>query len=341
MNRYFFIITLAIFGLIYSNSEISAQDTRTCTPQNELTLNLYDSQLQLINVETGEVLQNLERIGTRYSLGPISPDCRYQVAFRPYVYHYIWYKTIIRDLETGEIVQQYSPDGHQLDRDGIRGPHRAWWTPDSQRIILETRNGTILWDYQNSNEVQLTNARMQFTGLDLEWDLPRQQVLILVSSTYYPTSENGVSVFDWHTGALLERYDNPAAQHIATGYKRISDNIMVVFSRYATPGLAGVTIWNRQTGENIQVDAGTDGALSANHIDLSPNGRYLAIGRGTIRVWDLHNLPEALVDRDPIYRHLGPDFTVRSITFVDDETLETVDAGGNIQQWDLHSGQMK
>jgi hypothetical protein len=98
---------------------------------------------------------------------------------------------------------------------------------------------------------------------------------------------------------------------------------------------AGTSVWNLDTFAHYQIS--TNIPYFGNRVALSPDERYLVMGRGMIRVWDLQNLPEALNDRDPIARYDGPYAYIRSIRFVDNVTVETISVEGT-QYWNIETG---
>ena len=107
--------------------------------------------------------------------------------------------------------------------------------------------------------------------------------------------------------------------------------------------LGGITIYNIDGSNPIYLNTDNFGApyipLTDYHpIALSPDNRYLIAAYNAIRVWDLHNLPENINDRLPIYRHGGPEARIWSARFINQEIIETT-SEESTQWWILHTGE--
>jgi WD40 repeat protein len=79
-------------------------------------------------------------------------------------------------------------------------------------------------------------------------------------------------------------------------------------------------------------------AADPEQIALSPDGRYLVVGKEVLRVWDLANLPEKFEDRLPVYRYDGPERIIHALHFVSNEVVETTTLDGT-QQWNILTGE--
>ncbi|NJL57406.1 hypothetical protein HC928_21405 [bacterium] len=121
---------------------------------------------------------------------------------------------------------------------------------------------------------------------------------------------------------------------------------IIIFPAYSTDN-GRISVWDRRTGQRVEVVAGSDGADAVSRLStsephriaLSPDGRYLVIVRTNIRVWDLTNLPANLDDRAPTYRWQGADARFAEVRFVDNTTIETKDYYDTIQRWNILTGE--
>jgi WD40 repeat protein len=141
-------------------------------------------------------------------------------------------------------------------------------------------------------------------------------------------------------GEKVGYYDNPAGQSAQIGFTLSTDGIRVIVYtvRLQTESGAGVTVWERGTGNNIQVDANTDGTSYTERIALSPDARYLVIGGNNLRVWDLQNLPEKLNDRDPAV-YAASSAKITSVRFLNGNVVEAISSEGQAQ-WDVATGNL-
>jgi WD40 repeat protein len=72
---------------------------------------------------------------------------------------------------------------------------------------------------------------------------------------------------------------------------------------------------------------------------VSPDGRYLAIGKQNIRVWDLQGLLPNLRYSAPIHRQTIIHNPIAVMRFVDNQRIQVIDVNGNLQYWDIASGE--
>jgi hypothetical protein len=57
-----------------------------------------------------------------------------------------------------------------------------------------------------------------------------------------------------------------------------------------------------------------------------------------LRVWDLSALPAAFDDRQPTHVYEGPIAIIKSLRFVDEQTVETVSSEG-VSRWNILTGE--
>jgi hypothetical protein len=158
----------------------------------------------------------------------------------------------------------------------------------------------------------------------VDWDMARGELWRLRHYSY-TTSEPGVTVYNF-AGEIVGYYNNPAGTDQQTGFRLSDDGNHVIVYTVEMRGYrsAGITIWQRGTSENMQVDADVETILTPERINLSPDGRYLVSAQDTLRIWDLHNLPLDFEARNPnITYDLAHSFAVHFI----DNTMLVMDEG--------------
>jgi hypothetical protein len=154
----------------------------------------------------------------------------------------------------------------------------------------------------------------------------------------------GIVIYSLNNGALVNNLKNccwPAGSRFVFSPDNTKVAVYSIANPKTGPG-AAITIYDipTMTGTEVNVEG-----LAAPYIPfadyhpvaLSLDNRYLVVGYDALRVWDLQNLPEAVEDRLPVYRHGGPQARIWSVRFAAPEVIETTSEEGT-QRWDLHTG---
>ncbi len=296
----------------------------------EPNYDLVSRQLVLRDKTTLETFQVLDTDLNYTDQISLSPDCRYVMgevhvvsnADVPYddaplddIYRdYLSEDVVIWDVETGIRFAEF-PNPYSWGR-----ASNVFWSPDGVRAIVQTANGRFLLNLVTGESKLLTFASEYGGSIDSYpksyWDYERGQVLVEGLGSVY--------AFDMQTGIERHKFEY-------IGSFSISDDNTYLFG--------GDGYWNLDTLENVRLDVDLPNrSFIGNRAALSPDERYLVMARNMIRVWDLHNLPEELDDRDPVYRHHGPDALIQSIRFVDEGIVETTSVLG-IQHWNVVTGE--
>ena len=71
---------------------------------------------------------------------------------------------------------------------------------------------------------------------------------------------------------------------------------------------------------------------------VSPDGRYLVVGKQNIRVWDLKGLQPDVRYTAPIHRQTTSHHPITALRFIDNDRIEVTDIHGTLQYWDISSG---
>lgn len=280
---------------------------------------LRNQRLLLVSWTTGEIVREVETsLDTpRFNVMGWSPDCRYLSG-------------ALGDSDTAVWDVVAAQRAGTFPGAGVR------WSPDSQQAILSESDGLYLWTVGAGDPLRLTDFRGDYI-MDY-WDTARGELWLMVYSAYY--SSPGVTVYDRQTGQQVAYYDNPAGQSRQIGFTFSADGsqVIVYTVRAQDAQSAGVTIWERGTDSHIDLRAGSEAAAMDSRIALSPDGRYLVIGRHFLRVWDLTALPDSLEARTPVY-FAGPAAVITEVSFIDNAIVETLDSFGSRQQWDVTTGE--
>lgn len=280
---------------------------------------LRNQRLLLVSWTTGQIVREVETsLNTpRFNIMGWSPDCRYLTAALG-----DW-ETTIWDVTTSQRVGSFPGAGLR-------------WSPDSQQALLTQQGGLFLWTVGAGDPVRLGDFQGDYV-MDY-WDAARGELWLMIYSWYY--SEPGVTVYDRQSGQQIAYYDNPAGQSQQTGFTFSADGsrVIVYTVRGQDAQSVGVTIWERGTDNRVEVRAVGEAASTGSRIALSPDGRYLVIGRHFLRVWDLTALPDSLDARTPVY-FAGPAAVITQVRFVDSAIVETLDSVGSRQQWNITTGE--
>lgn len=307
-----------------------APDSRITRPDGVVIRNEYRNQrLLLASIETGEVVQVLD---TSINNGEIafldwSPGCHY--LFGSYMGD-----AVLWDAINGGRVAVFE----NVD---VKNP--PYWNPAGENLILETRQGSFLWNYRQSEPLLLTfdgdycTTRYRYFDWQVEWDNVRNQVLVVPNFV----DGNTVIAYDQSSAQQVASYDNGCLRGPVKFSITPDNSHLIVFTSEdeAFPGTGkGITVWNRETNAHVSVDAGNQSAVLRSQIALSADGSLLVLARvGVLRVWDLTNLAADVPSRDPIRRYsIEPN--TWSTRFVDATTVETTDFGGRITRWNLVNG---
>ena len=227
---------------------------------------------------------------------------------------------MIWEINTGNVVVEL-PHPFRWGTYGV-----TYWNPDGDSAFIRTTEAGYLFDFTTRDLLQIEDRTGIYMGyhwypysLSVIWDYQRGQVFI------------GARAYDLRTGQVRYTYNLCGGTGVnAIGGVYIRDNILFVSNDYT------VGVWNLDTFENhcVPINTRTD---YLSRTTLSPDGRYLIIARLYIRVWDLQNLPEEFMDRQPIRYH-GPNARIRAVRFVSNTIIET-ESNEGIQYWDIETGQ--
>ncbi len=266
----------------------------------------------------------------------LSPDCRYLILEEGYVNYDLPYDGSPTDAplfyRRGERIVFWDIQNRErileLDNFGRNYYSRMWWSPDGERLVIQTTTGSYLV-HMDTREATLLTFRFdggiisRLSGV--YWDYERGQVLV------------SNSAFDMVTGVERLRF--------RTAYADL-DRLHLYYNNRFTVSqdnrflFGGRFIYDLDTLEywEIDVDFPSD-AFTNGRVALSPDRRYLVMARHMIRVWDLQNLPEALNDRDPVAYHHGPDARIDEAQFIDNVTLAVTTVNG-ITYWNVETGML-
>jgi WD40 repeat protein len=279
-----------------------------------------NKRLVLVSWNTGKTVQEVETSLDASHLNVMnwSPDCHYMAAA---LGEFGATSTVIWDMTSGQRMGSFA-------NAGLR------WSPDGAQAIVSNKEGLALWTVGQDKAIKMTD----FRGDDYisRWDADHHEVWLLTTSYYY--SAPGVTVYSSTTGEKVGYYDNPAGRSAQIGFTLSADGskVIVYTVRLQSENGAGVTVWERGTQNNVQVNASTDATSYAERIAVSPDGRYLVIGGNNLRVWDLQNLPAKLSERKPMV-YAGSDAKITTVQFVNNSIVQTTSTEGSAQ-WDVATG---
>jgi len=217
----------------------------------------------------------------------------------------------------------------------------SYWSPSREQFIIKSVAGTFLMTEALKEPVFLFKHNYSGRSIQrIEWDTAHNQLLII-----FADNAGYLNIYDINTGATLAAINNPAGCRAPLNYIASEDgHFLTVFTDSGYAGSAKtpacVTVYDRQNGAQVSVNAETLTAEEDGEIALSPDGRYLAIGIRALRVWDLANLPTKFEDRLPTYRHEGPNSLIHKLRFIDATTVEAVSSEEGTQRWNIVTGEL-
>lgn len=219
------------------------------------------------------------------------------------------------------------------------GQRTAWWDESGENLVVTARDvGTYLWHVPTNRQTLINSFDCGLLGS--YWDYEHGRLYATAPYSLRGTwcsgqiNSGGLRVYDLNTGATLFEYRNYG---YTLNYEFSDDGRFVVLSSYSGP----VQVFDRASGmpiATVKVNEGGGVSHSSGQIELSPDGRYLAIGMLYIRVWDLTTLPSDLDAQTPTYRYEGPSGWIGNLQFLDNNVIETKTWGDAVNTWDLATG---
>jgi WD40 repeat protein len=205
-------------------------------------------------------------------------------------------------------------------------------------VIAMKEQGTYLWHLPSNRNMLINDFECGLIFPTWDYDQARLYATSPIKlgdnwcSSYIHIG--GLRVYDLNTGALLQTYEIGGYN---INYEFTDGDRFLVIS-----GLGGgdvpVQIRDGVTGVLLKsVNIGTV-AHNASTIELSPDGRFLAVGLRTLRVWDLATLPDDLEQHQPAFKFYSRDhFRFYDVRFIDATTLEGTTR--ETSRWSLVTGE--
>lgn len=292
-------------------------------------------RLILVDNQTGDMIREIETSLDLHRFRDVqwSPGCRYLLAQADH-------DTVVWDLNRNVRLHTQNEIFYK----------NVYWHPNGERLLLETNRGTYLWHLANNSPILLTftgdgvnrSFRSPYFKWQVEWDDSSNQVLIVPQYA----GKGVVIAYHQETGEQLAFFhNNKAVTPVKFAFSESKSHIIVFSSGEETYNFnyRGATIWDRATGSSLTLSLGTLAPTLSSQIALSPNGRYLAVGRhDVLRVWDLQALPEISYESVPTYKLVFSDRTsnILKVRFTDDDTVETTHFDNTIWHWDFQTGEL-
>jgi hypothetical protein len=332
------IILIVLFGALFAsaaNAQESFAVQCAATLDGYVATNLIaryesgDITLVTINGEPYRVLEHNTSLQSTLRYQWWSSNCHY---FAAAIDEGEGYSLVVWDALEGRRVGTF---------EGLIGEPvmSLYWSPDGQHIVINSQIRSELWNLSDGSRVQLGigTGSGDLNRDMVHWDMERGELWRLRHYNY-SSSDAGVTVYNF-AGETVAYYNNPAGADRETGFRLSDDGRYVIVYTVRSTGLrsAGVTVWQRGTHENVQIDADTDGVMSPYFISLSLDGRYLAIAHDTLRVWDLQNLSADFEQRDSINRY-GIAQPI-SIHFLDNTTVQIDGRDGVVDTINIATGE--
>ncbi len=283
--------------------------------------------------------------------------------------NYVWWVSkdiVIWDAVAGGRVHTFPNNPGEFLSDNIQ-PAVVWHPAATYALILggcpfvhrtssclyDRKQQDVLWDRTRNRSYRVGDynplAAFSYeptTFNQFYWDDGR--------SWLWGSGESGVRAYDIHTGQRVKQFTLPVREHFfgmerrETRFRFSDDNTRVIIYSIVSRNLdysaiySDMIVYTIEGGAPTHVDVegfvAPEIPLAPYHpVALSPDNRYLIAGYSAIRVWDLLDPPDPMAERQPIYRHGGPEALIQSVRFIDADTIETTSADG-VQRWSLHTG---
>jgi WD40 repeat protein len=285
------------------------------------------SRLRIVNSDTGDTIFELPDapVDDLVSMGQWSPGCRYYFMRGGQAYH-VW------DTITGQ--KMGTLPGTSANRTGV-------WDERGQYLLVPiNREGIYIWEIAVGRQSLLEDTTVCLGERNIEWDYEGGVVFFMqnwggeLGCSYYGDYRS-VLGYSIATGQRLEQYNASGDGYMSDFFLAEPGRFLVTVSR--SDGL--VRIYERATGQEtlINVFGGIDVMGSLNDLILSPDGRFFAIGRDRLRIWDVDAV-RATGDYTSLYNVDGPESRIYRLRFIDNTTIETVTYYNEVQRWDARTG---
>ena len=314
-----------------------------------------DKTLILWDIETGEMLKQLEGHTTWLNDAVFSPDGQLAASVSDEM-------AILWDVPTGRMIRQF--DGHK------ENISRVAFSPDGQSMVTSGRGDDsilIHWDVVSGEIIQQfeSNSRVQgleFTpdgsallstssdGLIVLWAVETGEIIyelnlnnenlgVPLGSVRTPaispdgltaviaTEDFGIFLWDLSTGTLLQRHEISGGTGAVTFHPH-NGTVLV-------GGVRGTLMTlDLQTGDILDTLRGHNNPV--NKVVITPNGRYAVTASGdkTLRLWELER-------GQVIRRFAAPDAFLREVDLgPDGRTALSASTDGSVTLWDVERGEM-
>ncbi len=269
----------------------------------------FDGQVELADWNTGEVAQVLES-GLDlpfFQLRGWSPDCRLVAVMTDRYNHasvVVWDTVDIRRVNTIDDLYLY----------------HVTWSSNSRDLLLETHSGAYLWNPFDNHLRQLTDTFQCYGrsfvsyGDNMVWDYDRNEFIVVQQERTCRFQDGPVQIYDIGTGQLKDTIPG-------SSFSLSPDRSIILVSNY--------TLYDRNNGNTRQIRSRVYG----DHY-FSPDNRFLVGANRGLWIWDLSSESSA-----PTFKLNGMFNRIREVEFIESHIIETRDAFGNAQRWNLVTGE--
>ncbi len=275
---------------------------------------IYNQNTNQIIVAAVEVAADMIDSTTTFEL-PLSTDCRTAYATVDTLNINLDYEQIPERFSR-EIIMWDATTGEEIGSFGIgatgeRGTYgRIWWNPDGNRALIGALDGFYLFHPETRTIIEIEQPRLSgrhvsFSPSSVYWDHARG--LVLMSYLRQVTAFDMITGSDQLTLSPVNRFRNP--------YFEFSEDGQWIYIY----GRLRLGVWNLDSLIHYELSINSGGQRG---VTISPDGRYLAVARSVLRVFDLQGDTST-----PIFT---PDLGARdieSLRFIDSTTIEVIANG--------------